>query len=112
MEAGMAGLELQKSGSGSGEGLGGDGDALLPGKKAAVISLSAKAGGDVPADIAAYHPPLVKLAAAEGSGPESNQWHAHRQSLVTRPLCQTPEESSCVDEPLRKDEERLNRVTE
>ena len=60
MEAGMAGLELQKSGSGSGEGLGGDGVALLPGRKAAVISLSAKAGGDVPADIAAYTPPHLE----------------------------------------------------
>ena len=57
MEAGMAGLELQKSSSGSGERMGGDGDALLPGRKAAVINLSAKAGGHVPADIAAYTPP-------------------------------------------------------
>ena len=55
MEAGMAGLELQKSTSGLG---GGDqeGDTLLA-KKSPVINLHATAGGDVPADIAAYKPP-------------------------------------------------------
>lgn len=61
MEAGMAGLELQKSGSGSDEGLGGAGEeeALLEGRKGAIINLHAQAGGATPADIAAYAPPRL-----------------------------------------------------
>jgi hypothetical protein len=61
MEAGTAGLELQKSCSGSGDGLGGDGEeaAALLDRKAPVINLQAKAGGEVPADVAAYTPPAL-----------------------------------------------------
>ena len=61
MEAGAAGLELQKSCSGSGDGLsdGGEEAAALLCRKAPVINLHAKAGGEVPADIAAYTPPAL-----------------------------------------------------
>ena len=60
MEAGRAGLELQKSNSGSGDGLGGnEGYALLSTRKSPVIDLHAQAGGEVPADIAAYTPPAL-----------------------------------------------------
>lgn len=50
----MAGLELQKSTSGLGEDH--EGDTLLA-KKSPVINLHATAGGEVPADVAAYKPP-------------------------------------------------------
>ena len=57
MEAGMAGLELQKSTSGSDEGLGGHERDTILARKSPIINLHAKAGGDVPADVAAYKPP-------------------------------------------------------